>query len=230
MYNSDFYSGYKLNPSVLNLDLPERGKRLFIWKYQALGSSESLAVEVSLRRSKTGAPVFSALHVRLGEVIEGTDLEKLAKAVQAKLDGKAHELSGLVWENWLKITVKGGDSMFDSSKFAGMGANLHIQVTPLKRAIHPVHKTPVTINDNNCVVELEPPTKLGTLDHQEFLTRDSPSETSYVPDTPENRAALEVIATKMRELRAMLAERFSQEKAEASLKQIDNQFLLNPPT
>lgn len=221
-YVSDFHSDFRPDlVGQLLLGLPERGKRVFTWKYQRLGD-ETVEVEVHLlpqRGENYQRPIFSTSCTACPQAfLRHTDLDVLAKQVEEKLNFHLGATSAITWEDWLEIQVEGSASDFASSVHAGAGSNLKINVCPLKKGKHPKTGQMVTVNFNRCLTLFPEPRQ--ETEHGRTVN------VSYIPDTPENRTALEVILQKMRDLRGSLSDLLSQDNAVKSLQRIDAQYRL----
>lgn len=222
-YNPDFPNDYRNEVGSLGVDAPRlsKGKKVFEWQFNATGAQCQIPVEVYLVKSD-GQMQFKAICKRLEHPIVDTDINRLHTQVESALLEQASALSGIAWEDWFEVVVKGNNSDFTDSVHSALGANLHIQVNRLKRGIHPVTGRPVTINCNGIVVDFPQATSLQDKDTEpDAWLRQHAKEQSYIPATAENRKALDDILSRMAMLRTSLAGVLSQEVVQARLASVE---------
>lgn len=231
-YNSDFANDHRNAIGNLSVDGPCRkdGKLVFTWTFNAVGGRRGEGIEVRVMAVQDEAGLaFKAVCPRLAARHQDTDINRLHRAVEADLMDQAFALTGIAWEDWYEVVVKGGNSAFEDSYFSGMGASLHVQVNRLKRGIHPTTGLPMTINRNNVVVPFPKPTAIAVEPDEgeeieglgKIRLREPDAERSYIPATPENHRALQAVLDRMALLRNSLANVLSQEKVVAQLGAID---------
>lgn len=228
--NSDFSSTYRTKLGAVDIGKPQRadGKKLFDWTFNMKGSDEVIPITVHLIPVDAGV-AFRASSPKLKAPIEHTDVNVLHAQVEEALLDQINVLSGIEWEDWFEVVVKGANIGFGDDSYSGMGANLHVQVNSLKRAVHPVSGKDVTINRNGIVTAFPKATSIQEADKNEGMNiriYDSPEERSYIRDTPENRAALGMITDRMAMLRANLAKLLSQEEVQARLAALETHLPL----
>lgn len=129
-------------------------------------------------------------------------------------------MTGVTWEDWLEVQVRGRRSARDV--IGTVESDLRITYCRLKRGVHPVTREPYVINSNGIAVPFPSPKQAGELDPD--VERDTPpsvkrlsgyssalggrdqdAEYSYLPATPENIAALEDLLSRMQALREKLS-------------------------
>jgi len=154
------------------------------------------------------------------EKFEGSDLEKLRREFEAKMQEASMIASGAVWEDWLEIEVKNSSKIYTESSITGRSAQrqnargIEISYQPIKRGTHPSMPGRVfTINSNKIAVDFPKPKAGGEYDElderdlfgektnkmsaerqEEFRKmtgRPEDLQFAYIPDTAKNRAALD---------------------------------------
>ena len=213
-YKSDFNNGFLNKVGALALDAPTRsgGKKILTWEFTARGSQSSVSVAISVEKHEGGLRFKAACDKLVGEYAD-SDINALHNKVEAALLGQAAALSGIQWEDWLEVVVRGDNSDFEDSQWSALGASLHIQVNRLKRGMHPSSGEAVTINTNGVVVAFPKATSINApeVDQGGLRLRGRPEERSYIPATAENRIALDQILERMALLRASMAGLLSQD-------------------
>lgn len=179
-----------------------------------------------------------ALCKHLPSPIDSTDINDLKNQVERALLYQARALSTIRWEDWLEVIVEGkhqvGDLLAGELKTPGgqtvqaMGS-LDVHITRLKRGIHPVDGSEVTLNRNGVVVPFPRSRRLdegdvayqsGTFQGQPFMQTDTAKERSYLPATPENVAALQALLERLQALNASMANFLSQANLPASVEKL----------
>jgi len=214
-YNPDFNNGFRNEVGALGLDAPCRsgGKKVLTWEFRAKGSETVVPVTVFVEKCDEGLRFKASCDKLIGEFAD-PDINALHRSVEAALLDQAAALSGITWEDWFEVVVRGNNSDFEDSRYSSLGASLHIQVNRLKRGNHPVTGDAVTINTNGIVVAFPKATSITDSLPQEGYLRLSnrPEERSYIPATLENRRALDEILDRMALLRDSMAGLLSQDK------------------
>lgn len=192
-------------------------------------SSPKLVVQVSIDKTKNDRILFCAHADCLGQNIEDTDIEQLRQKVEAALRFQHDMRTGVVWEDWIEVEVRG-----ETEKSARSGthtSDLRIRARRLQRGVDPTTGNVFVINYNNVVVPFPKPKKAGELDEGEVRheikglnLRDAESEYSYLPATAANVAALEELMGRLTTLRARLAEFLRQDVVHASLANLASGF------
>ena len=211
----NFLSDRGVEPGSMYDVFPSRrdGRKIATWRFTPSAPDERpVDIDVFLI-ALGGALILSARCAALPAPIEGSDIEQLRKDVWRALLEQSSLLTGIQWEDWLEVITDGRDSEFDPTH--GQGANLHIQVNRIKRGVDPVSGRELTIHAQGHVIDFARPAKLGGSESRSIgrlgeFTERTP-ERAYVPDTPEVRAALDDIFSRMRALRARLARALSHE-------------------
>lgn len=224
-YNSDFNRGYfGRKPGRLTTDGPQRagGKKVFEWMF-VFSNVDRKPVKVIV--SLMGGMVFSASCAELAGVdLKHSDIQQLHAMTESALMDRIADISGIVWEDWYQIEVTGGRSDFADSRHSSWGSNLKINITDLKRGLHPVSGKPVTIGQHGTLIDF-PESSSIDVDEQDvgdwrkagFKPGRSCAERSYLPATPENTAALKHIIDQTYILRSKLAHVLNHDEIEKTV-------------
>lgn len=175
--------------------------------------------------------------------LASSDIEKLRLDVDAVLREQSILRSGVVWEDWLEVVVRGAPKRFHGTKGAARkfeGEELSIEYRVLKRGRHPEDPSrDFTINFNHVATPFPKPKRAGekTMDWADagslkgFVSdgRDEAAEYAYVKDTPENRAALDDLMSALRLLGQRLSTFLGQESIEGAVATLRANALLQLP-
>lgn len=220
---SSFHHERGLEPGVLRGVFPalRDGKKIATWQFVPSSPHGGKELEVEVFLVGKDALRFVARCRALPHPIEDSDIENLRKTVQRQLLEQASALTGIEWEDWLEIITKGEDSK--AGPWSGWGASLQIQVNPIKRGVDPKSGRVLTLHVHGYVMDFPKPTRLGEMPPDDLALKgyrlaNPHDERAYVPDTPEMRAALEDVITRMGRLRDRLAHVLSQERIHAALR------------
>ena len=222
--NTAFGQDYRLDIGVLDVHNPRTsaGKKVMTWDFKPKGCDRDYQIEIAYHMDDDGRMYFKATNATLGVSVHGTDIESMRQEVAAELILKSTDIKDLSWEDWLEVSVGGSGSRFNLNPHTGMGAELKIHVKRLKRGWHEPAKRYVTINMNGLVVPfpeaVEQQVNTGSLG---WLTGRASPQTAYIPDTPENRAALDDIQDRMMALQNRLADILHQDAIHSSIKRLD---------
>ena len=222
-YNPEYRNGFKTEIGALDWDAPARasGKKAFDWKFIAKGAGTKPPVDVAVNVESANGMLQFRAHCSLlvGDFVN-SDINLLHAAVEAALLEKSQVLTGIDWQDWLEIAVTGDSSDFQHSRNSSMGADLKIQVHRLKRGVHPETGAILTLNANGVVVPFPKATSFIEQEAEfskEKIRINTAAERSYVPATQENLLALQVVMSKMGQLRADLMQLLSQGQVAAQL-------------
>jgi hypothetical protein len=221
-YNWRFNNNYRAETGHLDIGQHTRtkdGKKVFDWKFKVLGSDEVIPLEVYMTQTSDEIE-FTVRSHRLRQSISDSDINRLKDAVESELMEQTAMISGLGWQDWLEVIVKGDNSDRGDSPHSATGANLHIQVNHLKRGVDEAGRA-FTINNNGVVTPF--PTSQDYDKAQTHLGEfkiASKEERSYIPATPDNLMAIEEIMSRMATLRRNLARILSQEAIHLQLDAI----------
>ncbi len=208
-----FFSTYGRRVGAMHDVFPTRreGRKIATWRYVP-AQRQAQVIEVDVSLVAADGLSFIAQCKQLPQPIQDSDIERLRAAVEQALDRQSSLLSGIVWEDWLEI-ITDGHAQDRPDHHQGIGANLHIQVNPIKRGVDPRTGEILTVSEQGYVMAFPQATRLNrtTVHDGEWKISDSTPERSYVPDTPQVRAAIEDIFTRMRDLRDALANALSSE-------------------
>jgi len=187
---------------------PSRGKLVVEW---------SVVADPRSFRKEEGATPFSSddavvkvymtgtsLHAEcplLTEKVEDTDLARLHERATNLVREQLAVRTGLKWERWLRVEVRQAFSGFrdQSTKGTEIGCNAIWRAVAKDGRIFTVHDT------NNVVLELEPelaPDREPDGEKLGFRVSDDHRVTArtYVPDTEQNRAAVEQLQNRLEQL------------------------------
>jgi hypothetical protein len=210
------------------------GKLVDEWTFcSPFSKSERFHVEVYMRKrhpglGHSGSIDFKAHCAALPDgSMESTDIEALRAGVEQALREQAILKSGVTWEKWLEVIVRGGKRSLGRPIAS---EELVIEYKALLRGRHPeLPGGDYTINTNHCAVKFPQPKKAGFKSDGEafengsgfkgMLTdgRDVDAEYSYIVDSPENREALDGLIESLRTLRARLGEFLGQDGISSAL-------------
>lgn len=205
----------------LHHDVPHKnaGRKVADWRYfysdLHKGNRHSFAPVVVSLHVKDGQASFTASSDSLPFDLQHTDINVLYGLVSEALEEQAQVLTGTTWEDWLEIsvtgqTISGGEERISHRPL--IAGDLNIRVMRLKRGIHPHTGETMTVNSNGVAVPFPTPTRLAEdPDAGGSIRLTTPRETSYVPATAENIAALQRIIERMEQLRAGLSDILSHE-------------------
>lgn len=215
---SSFYQG---TVGRLHHDVPHKntGRKIAEWRYSysnlQRGNRNAIISVVVTMNFKDGRASFIAASDSLPFDLEGTDINDLHGAVSEALEEQAQVLTGTTWEDWLEISVTGQTISSGEERISHrplIAGDLDIRVMRLKRGIHPRTGEALTVNSNGVAVPFPKPTRLAEdPDAGGSIRLTTPRETSYVPATAENIAALQRIIERMEQLRAGLSDILSHE-------------------
>ena len=227
--NSRFNQGYGLRIARLDLHRPRTtdGKKVMTWDFRPVGLDESYPIEVTYHVDD-GQIYFAVRSRELGIALTGTDIDVLRQKVEDRLALASVDASSIAWEDWLEVRVSGDGSRFNQNEHTGMGAELKIHVQRLKRGWHEASGCYVTIGSMNLIQKF--PEASNASEPERFdagdigwLTGDPEPQTSYIPETPENLAALEDVQNRMIELQNRLMELLHQDEIGKSLQEFAGQ-------
>lgn len=189
-------------------------KKAFEWKFEIPGQ-DPIPVNVFLESSKD-ALFFRAQSAGLPDDILSKDINALHEQVEAVLRLRIEALKETKWEDWLQIKISGQDhDPGDHDFYDDFRSEVALQVTPLKKGVSAkTGEILRLVEHSNGAVSVQPFPKTSKIEEKTCImgqARFNGTETSFVPDTPENRAVLFDVLTRMRDLRGRLAELMSQE-------------------
>lgn len=199
------------------------GKAIDEWTYQSPFRSKDapkLSAKISIDKSDRNEFIFVAHSDSLPQAIVDTDINRLRKKVDDEFRHQHDVLTGVTWEDWLEVQVRGRYAGRDSTRT--VESDLKIMYCSLKRGVHPVTGIAYVINMNGIAVPFPSPKQAGDVDPD--VERDTPesvkrlsgyssalggrdkeAEYSYLPATPENIAALNDLLERMQTLRNSLS-------------------------
>lgn len=189
-------------------------KKAFEWKFEIPGQ-DPIPVNVFLESSKDTL-FFRAQSEGLSEDILSKDVNALHEQVETALRLQIESLKEITWENWLQIKISGQDhdpghqDFYDDFK-----SEVALQVTPLKRGVSAkTGEILRLVEHSNGTASVQPFPKTSRIEEKTCIMGKAwfnGTETSFVPDTPENRVVLIDVLTRMRDLKERLAKLMSQE-------------------
>jgi hypothetical protein len=217
---------YKQEAGTLHVGTTKSGGKLIDeWKFLSPFKNKTapnLVVQISIDKTKKDRIEFVAHADCLPVQYRNTDIEQLRQAVEAALRFQHDMLTGVQWEEWLEVEVRGHIS--ESTYWKTRESDLRITYLPIKRGVEPKTGAPYVINANGIAVPFPKPKRAGELDEGEvehemrgMSGRDKEAEYSYLPATPENIAALDELMGRMQALHGKLAEFLRQDNVQQSL-------------
>lgn len=203
---------------------PRAGGRLIdTWHYRSgFPGQEPIEVKVNLVTKSAGVYVFVASCPFFDTPMESSDLTELRRAASDALQDHCIDRSELVWEDWLEVMVSGRSL---AGKETSMG--LSIRYKTLKRAVLPDGKV-VTVNDMGRVSAFpQAHRSAASIEPDEFILNDrnSGTEISYIPSTPDALLALQHLQARLDQLRVSLSQLLTQEHITARLEGVASQAL-----
>lgn len=218
---------YKQKQGALNVGSTRTtaGKLIDEWHFISPFENKTaprLSVQIHIHKAGGGEITFVAQGKNMPGRFEDTDIEKLRVKVEDSLRFQHDMLTGVPWERWLEIQVVGRavESNYDKAR----ESQLTIYCRPCLRGVDPATGKAYIINSNGNAVDFPKPKKAGELDEGETIgawtgmsRRDQEAEYSYLPETPENLAALSDLMNRMQVLRAKLSDFLSQDAVQLSL-------------
>lgn len=208
------------------------GKMVDEWTYRSphpsMHGNISMTVEVSMMR-RDRALYFRAHGACLDQPIDHSDIDVLRELVQARLRYLDGGRLGIVWEDWLEVKV----SSYDSESYDIGRAQLCIEVSPLKRGVHPDTGEVFTLAKYGHAMPFPKQRKIDdpvdnndqSLQNGNWHT-ETPANVALIPATSENVAALADIRARLRLLRERMSDVLAQESISTTLADLSAHFPL----
>lgn len=221
---------YDQNPGTLDVGQQVRsgGKVVDEWKFRSPFKGKDapkLSATISVDKSDRNRFTFVAHSDSLTAPIVDTDINRLREKVDAALREQHDLLTGITWEDWLEVVVRGQRT--DQPQLATIESQLVISYHRLKRGVCPKTGEAYVVNSNGIAMPFPAPKKAGERDpgdddSQSLIgarlgARQRDYEYSYVPATPENIAGLENLISAMLQVRDRLAAFLRQDVVAQSL-------------
>lgn len=205
------------------------GRQVAEWKFRSPFKT--------FRENDKAGPVYTvkiSLHVEGGraefrahgdglnknERLRHTDIEQLRLMVEEALTLQHRMDTGVTWEDWLEVEVKG---QYEDRHGGRFSSSLEITYRRLKRGVDPDTGIAYTINSNNIAVPFpQAKTYRPAETDEERMFGETAVELSYIPATPENIAALENLMGRTQQLRDALSQFLSQENVKTALAEINS--------
>lgn len=179
------------------------GRNIDTWTYRSgLPGQAAINVKVNLVTLAKGQYTFTANCEQLEKQLQHADLNELRRLTDEALHLLCTDAAGLSWEDWLEVRVVGEARQAD----AGAKMALSISYAPLKRAVLPDGRA-VTINRYNRIQDFPTAHQAADRlnpDEMVFDERNSGTEISYIPSTPDAIASLQDIQARLDQLRLAL--------------------------
>lgn len=195
------------------------GRLIDTWTYRCgMPGFNALEVKVSMVSPKDGEFNFVANCEAFKAPVSHSDLNILRRQIDEKLQDWCADRSTVVWVDWLEVIVNGRALNYQGQ----IGMEMSIKYRKLPRAVLPDGRV-VTVNSMGRVDTFPEPQRTRVqLDPSEiqFDDRESGTEISYIPATPEAIASLEALQGRLDQLRVALSEVLSQACITDKLKQI----------
>lgn len=226
---------FKQTPGTLDAGHQVRagGKVVDEWKFRSPfrdKGAPQMTATVSIDKSNPKEFTFVARSESLPAAIVDTDINRLREKVDAAMRQQHEILTGVVWENWLEVEVRGRRRSDDRADTSMTEADLRITYRRLKRGVLPSGQAYV-VNTNGVAIQFPSAKRAGEEDPDggpdfgEALQgirgggrgRDLEAEYSYLPETPDNVRALDDLLERMQVLRDNLSTFLRQDTVQQSL-------------
>lgn len=193
-----------------------QGRIVDRWTFEPADTKgERIKVEVFLRQGPEGLVFDARCPLLPGGGHSSSDIEALRQQTLATLRELAVLTTGIVWEDWLEVRVRGrnGPPLARDANAQEMS----IAYSPLRRGRHPdFPDRDFTLSDQGHAIPFPQPKRTGAEGPERELSagrvsfrigsdRDVDTEYAYLEDTEANRAALDHLISSLRRLRTELA-------------------------
>lgn len=230
----------------LSVDQTRSGGKLidewkFVSPFREKGAPQ-LSAKISIHKHHSGSITFEAHSESLPRPIVDSDINQLRQKVEAALRLQHEMLTGVMWESWLEVEVRGHTSKRGGRTSSTAESHLEIAYRLIKRGVHPVTGKAYIININGIAMpfpsaknageqdpDVEPETPEERKKHLDLgirglgRGRDVEAEYSYLPATDENIQALDDLQARMQALRDALAKFLRQDTVQQSLSGLASQ-------
>lgn len=215
------------NPKTSN------GRAIDTWSYHtpdpnAPGGMTTIKVPVVMHSGPEGLH-FVARMDGVRAPVTDANIQTLREKVEARLAELTEAATGVVWEDWLMVTVTAHDE--ERAQAHRLQSGLSIEVRPIKVGRWPGNGELYTMAMSGpYAIRLPQPKKSrGFVDRETLagetgMRLETDEEVAYVPATPENLAALADLRDRLRVLRARLAEVLSAEAITNTLADLSNRL------
>lgn len=203
-------------------------KTLTTWRYIPPGATDPVKIVVTLEDAGDGL-ILGAYSDKFSTPFRDSDIARLRATVEAHLNSTVADIQQIDWEPWLEVRVI-GDRQHPTNYKKTNGFNLAITYEPLARGVHRDTGEVFGINPNGTLRPFPSPMTRPTIGRpaSEIKTANDFLETAYIPDTAENRAALDEVLGGMEQLNARLSRWLSQAQIGRALAHVVAEFpLLN---
>lgn len=192
------------------------GKHMMTWEFRNEVTKGVIKVKVSYHNKK--GKMFFVADIKDYKIsIQNPDINVLHDAVDEYLSSKTNEANNIVWKDWLKIEVKLPSNYSNVLFYEGM----IVTVSVIPKGKVKGSEKEYTMNSNNVLVDFPCSLKKNEVDGVNFgsvnglelngmgLDEDNPKIIitdenkirSFIPDTKENREAIEKLIIGIRKAR-----------------------------
>lgn len=200
--------------------LQVKATKLTEWRFSIPvidGKNKNISVEVRLMSDKEGLRMRAIVQDRLVEPIEDTDISNLYTKVESALLA-LNMGTRIEWQDYLQIKVAGNgvNKTFITSEHNFQ--RLSVDVERVKYGLHPDTLEPYILDRQGYPTRVH---KAPQMFQGKVWDHDG-AQTSYIPDTPENVAAMDEVCARMNTLKDRLSEVLNQDNLQSTLEIIRN--------
>lgn len=181
-----------------------------------------LTVDVYIAKKGEGITFTAKSPVFPKGIIKDTDIERLRATAEAYLREQHDALTNCTWTEWFEVEMSNG--FYQSTGAKGGGGSVTLCYDIILRGDDAVTGKVYYLNNNHIAMPWEGPKRAGVSEEkiEGMITsrRRTDSEYSYIPATPENRAALDDLVKRLARLHSAMADFLQQDVIQASLQNL----------